>query len=128
MEVLPLRPHLSPLFSTSYHLCVYSNPFASKLQVANYEIYYIIVLQSPYKHRKNAALMSHSPKRRFRLPSLFGMVKIFHSARQDRDIWRSYRQFFCSLAGFFANLRGLLYSHSSSSESDGSAAEAASVP
>ena len=77
MEVLPLRPHLSPLFSTSYHLCVYSNPFASKLQVANYEIYYIIVLQSPYKHRKNAALMSHSPKRRFAFHPFFEWSKYF---------------------------------------------------
>lgn len=77
MEVLPLRPHLSPLFSTSYHLCVYSNPFASKLQVANYEIYYIIVLQSPYKHRKNAALMSHSPKRRFAFHPFLEWSKYF---------------------------------------------------
>ena len=77
MEVLPLRPHLSPLFSTSYHLCVYSNPFASKLQVANYEIYYIIVLQSPYKHRKKRRFDESFTKAALRLPSLFEWSKYF---------------------------------------------------
>ena len=129
MEVLPLRPHLSPLFSTSYHLCVYSNPFASKLQVANYEIYYIIVLQSPYKHRKNAALMSHSPKRRFAFHPFLEWSKYFIQPGKIVISGDHTVNFFLLIGRFFsANLRGLLYSHSSSSESDGSAAEAASVP
>ena len=40
--------------------------------------------------------------------------------RPDSDIWQSYDQSSCSWAGFFANLRGWLYNHSSSSEAVGS--------